>query len=122
MHEAVHDAVVQAIEENVNFDVRANLYTLVAVTGVVRGLSCLCCLVLPCSFPPTSRASADWEACVCHSFAQLMDYFEWHALASGETSKSARKLIPSFPRGVPVAYQVASCSTCLDVSWLLWSE
>ncbi len=35
VHEAVHDAVVQAIEENVNFDVRANIYTLIAVTGVI---------------------------------------------------------------------------------------
>lgn len=32
---AVHDAVQQAIEENVQFDVRANVYTLVAVTGVI---------------------------------------------------------------------------------------
>lgn len=35
VQEAVHDAVVQAIEENASFDVRANLYTLIAVTGVV---------------------------------------------------------------------------------------
>lgn len=33
--EAVHDAVQQAIEDNVQFDVRSNVYTLVAVTGVI---------------------------------------------------------------------------------------
>lgn len=35
MLQAVHDAVQQAIEENVQFDVRANVFTLFAVTGVI---------------------------------------------------------------------------------------
>lgn len=33
--EAVQEAVAAAFEENVRFDVRANFYTLIAITGVV---------------------------------------------------------------------------------------
>lgn len=33
--EAVQDAVTAAFEENGRFDVRANFYTLIAITGVV---------------------------------------------------------------------------------------
>ena len=33
--EAVQDAVAQAIEETVRFDLRANFYTLIAITGVI---------------------------------------------------------------------------------------
>ena len=35
MTEAVQEAVAAAFEENVRFDVRANFYTLIAITGVV---------------------------------------------------------------------------------------
>ena len=35
MTEAVQEAVAAAIEENVRFDVRANIYTLIAITGVI---------------------------------------------------------------------------------------
>ena len=33
--EAVQEAVAAAFEENVRFDVRANFYTLIAITGVI---------------------------------------------------------------------------------------
>ena len=33
--EAVQEAVAAAFEENVRFDVRANIYTLIAITGVI---------------------------------------------------------------------------------------
>ena len=35
MTEAVQEAVAAAFEENVRFDVRANIYTLIAITGVI---------------------------------------------------------------------------------------
>ena len=35
MTEAVQEAVAAAFEENVRFDVRANFYTLIAITGVI---------------------------------------------------------------------------------------
>ena len=53
--DAVQEAVAAAFEENGRFDVRANFYTLIAITGVVlywRGIwnswsvSLLLCLVL----------------------------------------------------------------------------
>lgn len=34
MQEAVTEAVQAAVDEGMNFDLRANLYTLVAITGV----------------------------------------------------------------------------------------
>ena len=50
--EAVQEAVAAAFEENVRFDVRANFYTLIAITGVIlywRGIwnswSVLCCIL-----------------------------------------------------------------------------
>lgn len=33
--EAVQEAVAAAFKENVRFDVRANFYTLIAITGVI---------------------------------------------------------------------------------------
>ena len=61
--EAVQDAVAQAFEDNGRFDVRANFYTLIAITGVVlywRGVwnswyeSLLCLQPLPMINRPAS--------------------------------------------------------------------
>lgn len=35
VQEAVQDALQQALDENVRFDVRANFFTLIAITGVI---------------------------------------------------------------------------------------
>lgn len=56
MQEAVQDAIQQALEENVKFDVRANVFTLIAITGVIifwRGIWSLWCAAT--IFNPLSR-------------------------------------------------------------------
>ena len=35
VQEAVQEAIQQALEDNVRFDVRANFFTLIAITGVI---------------------------------------------------------------------------------------